>query len=379
MKYKYNILFIFPSIFNPLNGGVERVSDYLIKSFRLLGHNVYSLHYNQNCSDEYKDEFTFFLPNNRLYSTENVNFFIDLQRELGVDIIICQKSLFEDVYFFSDNCLKNIKKIAVFHSDLNCIEKEFLSNVSFSHINLKEIIINLKTYAGIRYRRYIHYLNIIRKFDKIIFLNNNSKNKFALRYPFTSEKLEVINNPVKINMAHNQKQNIVLFVGRFAKEKCVERLIRIWKAIYQDIPDWKLVLIGYGPEQNKCKQIAINENLQRIYFKDKLNPMYYYSISSIFCLTSTYEGWPMTLLEALSYETVPILFNSFSSAKEIINNNGILVKPFNEKAYAKELKNLIINNSYRESLKNNAINSIKDFNIDNIANKWCSVFDALMK
>ena len=50
-------------------------------------------------------------------------------------------------------------------------------------------------------------------------------------------------------------------------------------------------------------------------------------------MTSIYEGFPMTLLECQSFGVVPLLYNSFSAAVDIIDDgiNGYLISPYKKK------------------------------------------------
>ena len=67
--------------------------------------------------------------------------------------------------------------------------------------------------------------------------------------------------------------------------------------------DWRLLIVGKGPEEANLKSLAKNENL-----KDKINwlgfkknPEKIFSSSTIFCLPSNFEGMSNSLLEGLSY------------------------------------------------------------------------------
>ena len=87
----------------------------------------------------------------------------------------------------------------------------------------------------------------------------------------------------------------------------------------------------------------------------------------------------MVLTEAMQHGVVPMAFNSYSSVKDIIddNINGILVKPFDEKEYADKLIGLMndeekyIEMSYAAMLKSAV------FSKEIIVKKWCNLIENL--
>ena len=85
--------------------------------------------------------------------------------------------------------------------------------------------------------------------------------------------------------------------------------------------------------------------LKRITFEDFQIPIEYYKRASILCMISAFEGFPMVLPEAMNYKVIPIIFNSYSSAQDIIENeiDGFLIPPFDINKYQKKIAN-----SYRK-------------------------------
>ena len=89
-------------------------------------------------------------------------------------------------------------------------------------------------------------------------------------------------------------------------------------------------------------------------------------------MTSNYEGWGMVLTEAMQCGTVPIAFNSFAAATDIITHrkNGILVSPFNMNEYEKELRNLMSDIRFLQQMSTQAKKDIQKFSVENVVNLW---------
>ena len=96
-------------------------------------------------------------------------------------------------------------------------------------------------------------------------------------------------------------------------------------------------------------------------------------------MTSNYEGFGMTLTEALQYGCIPIAFNTYSAVKDIIQDslNGYLIAPGDEKAYASQIVSLIRDEKLRSALTQNARNSIAKFQIETIGQQWLHLFKSL--
>ena len=94
-------------------------------------------------------------------------------------------------------------------------------------------------------------------------------------------------------------------------------------------------------------------------------------------MTSSFEGWGMTIVEAMTQGCVPIAMDSFSALHDIITNgeNGEIVPENNYTAmcYAAEK---IINNF--DAYSTNAFNSTGRFSVDKIGNDWVNLFKTLL-
>ena len=121
---------------------------------------------------------------------------------------------------------------------------------------------------------------------------------------------------------------------------------------------------------------SLSKGIPNIRFEGFQNPLPYQLESSIFCLTSSYEGWPMVLTEAMQCGTVPIAFNSFASVTDIIDNgrNGILIEPFSIKEYEKELRRLMDNPALIKQMSEYAQQDIEKYSVKNIVDKWEKLF-----
>lgn len=102
--------------------------------------------------------------------------------------------------------------------------------------------------------------------------------------------------------------------------------------------------------------------------------------SSIFCLTSRIEGFGIVLVEAERSGAVPIAFDSYPVAKELIDNgvNGILIRPFDEDEYSKQLAKLMSNPVLLNTMSIAGIEKSKNYTVDKIMSQWMTLYNDLL-
>lgn len=217
---------------------------------------------------------------------------------------------------------------------------------------------------------------IFEAFDKVICLYDDETN-----YPpqVKKEKLFFIPNPLPFepsNISFEEKENIVLSLGRVTKEKGIDTLIKAWANMDSKYPDWKLQIVGEGKDKEDFIKLAENLNLKNIeFFPATTDVKLYYENVKIFVISSLFEGLPMTILEAMACKCC-VISSKTAGGKKLIENNktGILFEIGNEKELTTNIEQLISDKQVREKISLNSYEYVKQYKIDNIAKKWGDVF-----
>ena len=187
--------------------------------------------------------------------------------------------------------------------------------------------------------------------------------------------IEVIGNPIRfINYDKKTvlKENIILSIGRLITTKHHDRLIHIYSKLAA--PGWKLVIVG----GNSLKQNNL-ENLQQMIIELNLtgkviitgkqkNVEEYYMKSKIFAFTSSVEGFPNVVGEALSAGMPVVSYDCVAGPSEMVvdGKNGFLVPVFEDEIFQKRLQNLIDNEDLLIRMSEKAKQSVKEFSIESI-------------
>lgn len=218
--------------------------------------------------------------------------------------------------------------------------------------------------------------------DRFVLLSEKFFPSF-LPAKFFPRKVCAIPNPASFGaeaVALSAKQKELLFVGRLENgQKRVDLLLKIWATLEKRFPDWSLRIVGDGPSAGTLREFANSLGVRRVFFEGRRDPKPYYRNASVFCMTSAFEGWGMTLVEASAFGCVPVAFDSYASVSDIIShgNNGILVPAFDCEKYAAELSRLMLDADWRIRLGTAARERIKDFSPEKIVARWEALFSEI--
>lgn len=385
-KTKHRVMFfhaLFPS------GGGERVTRDIARSIYDSEYESYvvTCQKNKNIFHEVK---VIELPNKHLQSIDNANAIIELIRSLSIDIFVLPGFLWDHLEYVKEQV--ECKFIYILH---NIPLWEIVAKVErrkrFQGSFLRMLEWYFLAYPKIKWfktydKKYMQsYRSTYESVDAYVVLCEKYKDEMMNLLNMSDPgKLIVINNAENIvDTSQFTKKKQILFVGNMTYEnKRVDRLLRIWNLIYKKLPDWELILVGGGEEKHNLQKLSSKMQLERARFvggSQDVEP--YYRSASVFCLTSTFEGWPLCLTEAQAHGVVPIAFNCCAGVEEILSPsgvNGILVPPFDLEAFADELHDLLVSPEKISQMRDNVVAKSQNYSLDIIGKKWVDLFSSLI-
>lgn len=226
------------------------------------------------------------------------------------------------------------------------------------------------------YRRIVNPL-IYRLATGLVVQTDLAKRILSTR--FSSLKIHVIPNPFIIPAISSiVREKIILNIGYFGGAKNQDLLIKIFARL-EDCADWKLFFVGNGPKLKACKKLAKELGVDdRVRFEGiRANVQDYYNRSRIFAFTSTSEGFPNALGEAMASGLGVISFNCVAGPSELIddNVNGLLIPEGNETAYLEALKCMCGNNDLTERLGRHAREKMKCYMHESIVKQFLKIIE----
>lgn len=239
-------------------------------------------------------------------------------------------------------------------------------------------------FFGAYSRRYArHYRQTYDAVDRFVVLCDAYKGEVEKIVGATSGDSHVVAmyNPLSVAGAGRAADGTshaktVLYVGRLSyADKRVDRLLRIWARVAPSHPDWRLKIVGDGPERKSLeamsKNLHIDDSVEFCGYAS--DPSEYYREASILCLTSEFEGWGLVLVEAQAAGVWPMAFGCSAGVCEILGNDntrGTSVTPYDEDEYAARLSELMDNPDHLAALRPGMISSTKKYSPENVAEKW---------
>ena len=168
---------------------------------------------------------------------------------------------------------------------------------------------------------------------------------------FYSAKLQsrttIIPNPVTdkvFSLTPTLKQKRIIAVGRLAYQKNYPMMFRAFAKVHHDFPDWQLVVYGNGPQKEEIRGVIERLGMEgHIILAGKSDHVVEeMNKSSLFVMSSNYEGMSNALLEAVCVG-LPVISTDVSGARDLITEgvNGYIVPVGNERALTLALSSML--------------------------------------
>jgi glycosyltransferase involved in cell wall biosynthesis len=386
-----NILFTSSTPFHPLRGGVGRVTDTLCKELQKRGYQVFYLNADWVAEERKKYKYpapVTILPIKNIDDAQCVISYRKYLTENKIDVVINQDALYVD--FYNNVGDLPIKVISVIHNNplmnYNHLLNDLLTLRNNSLLERMKRIVRCLLYLRVKkqLKEYIdkRFGNIILSSDKILMLSPyyvQSLKNFGIS---VEDKFDYVYNPNSFPLQTSlfKKKKEIIYVGRLDnRSKKVGRLIKVWSKVGKKYPDWNLTIVGDGPDRNQLEVLKKKYQVGNLTFEGFQSPIEYYKRASIICMTSSFEGFPMVLVEAMQFGCVPIAFDSFEAIHDVIipEKTGELVKPFKIKDYINKLSNLIDDDTKRTTMSDAASMYVARFDVKTIADRWEYILETL--
>lgn len=234
------------------------------------------------------------------------------------------------------------------------------------------------------YRKYTRKM-AAKKADAIVVLTESDRNNYLNNLKINGI-IKTIYNPFSQTKQMNEvdeKSKEIITVGRLSPDKGLEYLVEVAEKVLNKHRNWKWRIIGDGEERKtlemKIKEYGLQSRLILEGKKDKLEK--FYQRAAIYVLTSRYEGFGLTLLEAKSAYLPCVSFKCPEGPAEIIEDgiNGYLIDCFDVDSMAEKINELIENDKKRKEFSNKALVGTEKFDLSKISSQWKELFVDVMK
>lgn len=388
-----NIMFIFYQPIISSKGGVPRVTHRLTEELLRRGHNVIFVSYTD------KED----IEKNNIIAPQ---YHIELKGRSGEEIkqelnylaqkhnithAICQTL---GISYLFQYLPESIKKIAVCHAQpfsFMGISRKRIWNTNAQ--NLRQLLfktaslISPKVFENYFYKLEKQTLETAYKYaDKICYISDKFYPRLMKYVPnFPHDKLVAINNPNTYDIASielpKDKENIVLWVGRVENsQKNATDFVRMWQVLSKRAKDWRAIMVGDGNDLAYIKDYVKKNNIERIEFTGRRSDTEtFYKKAKYVAITSFWESWCLVLTEAMSYGCVPVVYDTYETLHDIVDNNvnGYILPAISYQSMADCLYDSMQQKEKFEEFSIAAKEKMYKFTLESTVDKWETFLNSL--
>lgn len=168
---------------------------------------------------------------------------------------------------------------------------------------------------------------------------------------------------------------LALAVGRLEKQKGFDLLIAAFQRLSRKYSTWDLAILGEGIERPQLERYIESLGLtDRIFFAGRAgNLADWYTRADFYVMSSRFEGFPNTLLEAMAYGLPAVSFDCQAGPRDIIRDgvDGLLVAPdAGVSGLSAAMERLMGNGELRRQMSDEAVSVRERFALEQIAAQW---------
>lgn len=156
-------------------------------------------------------------------------------------------------------------------------------------------------------------------------------------------------------MKLKRNHKLLVYIGRFDREKNLYRALRIFKGALNELKNVKFLIIGNGEEKKELVSFVKENGIPNVIFVNFIeNVASYFHLFDLLFITSNREGFPITVWEAMN-KKLPILSTNVGGIKEVVENAkcGLIFEPNDEEDGKRKLVYLMLNDKERKILGEN--------------------------
>lgn len=216
-----------------------------------------------------------------------------------------------------------------------------------------------------------------RKASAVITVSEKVRDYIAEDFRIKPSKIHVIHNGIDFGFLDRLKEEpvkefrfekglkYILAVGSLVKAKDYPLLIESFGIVSAGRDDLRLIILGSGVLEKELKRMAEARNLESLvsFMGYVENPYSYMAAATCYVLSSRWEGFPNTLLEALYINGHVVSTDCPTGPSEIITHgvDGLLCEPGNPVQLAEAIEKMCYDEEFRQMVYNNSRQKIVNF------------------
>ena len=193
-------------------------------------------------------------------------------------------------------------------------------------------------------------------------------------------EIVVVPNPLPIGYTPRSRldQPLIVAAGRLEPEKQFRRLVEAFGDVAEQIPQWRLRILGAGFTRRDLQRQARKQGIwDRVELPGAVADMRgEWAKASLSALTSRAEGFPLVVQESMAAGVPVVSYDCASGPREIVTHdvNGLLVAPDSRTGLAEALLRLATDVDLRHRLGEGAYQTSRQYDAAALAERWLGIF-----
>ena len=218
----------------------------------------------------------------------------------------------------------------------------------------------------------------VRPYDRFVVLTEEDRSYWG-----ALPNIHVIPNPLPFttDTPSDCSTHRVIAAGRYDFQKNFELLLHLWAKVAPDFPDWHLDIFGDGKLRGELTALVEKLGLSSSVTLERPTHQMQevYRTSSVYVMTSRYEGLPMVLLEAQQMGLPIVSFACPCGPRDVITDgvDGFLVEVGDEERFLSSLKKLMTDEPMRRMMGGAARHASERYQVDVVMQQWQELFQGL--
>lgn len=232
----------------------------------------------------------------------------------------------------------------------------------------------------------------LNAYDMVIPVNKNLTT-FLIRYGITQEKIHPISNgmletlptrsieEIRNEFQVNDHEKIIGFVGRLEPQKGISCLIQAIDGLKHENISFRLIIFGQGSLEDAIQEQVKQLNLEKyIIFAGYRHDIHnYYQMFDLIALPSQFEGFPLTVIEAMSHACCIVATQIPGNTLALEHQrNALLVPPDNSSMLLQQISLALKSETLRKRLAKQAKQDfIDNFEWESVVRNYSETFKKL--
>jgi glycosyltransferase involved in cell wall biosynthesis len=220
----------------------------------------------------------------------------------------------------------------------------------------------------------------LKKLDKLVVLTEKDREAWVELDNVVSIPDPLSLNPQSVSQLSNQR---VVAIARYSHEKGIDLLLKAWAIAAKNVSEWRLDVYGDGDRQPYDEMIdELSIDRKRCELHGRTNDVEQeYCQSSVFVLSSRFEGFGMVITEAMACGLPVVSFDCPWGPRSIIKHgvSGLLVENGNVEALAEGLSRMMSDDALRSDCSAAGLKAVQRYRMESVAETWKQLFDELMQ